>query len=204
MTNNKLNYSQIFIILSMCSMVACNATDKSEKNVKKVSVQEKENVIVDSSDSLENEPSSINKKEDDNFEVIVVQCANGYEYAMHNYNFNPVVELELDKFENIKVKPFPYKALMGVTYQGVFDKKYCPPIIQKVDVDFLILTRFDRSNDAFLIDSTRWGYEVKIVNTKTMEQTKSIHAHDLKEYVEIEKHIKDNIGKLKADMERLK
>ena len=63
---------------------------------------------------------------DSPLELIIVQCANGYEYAMHNYDFNPTIENELNQFENIKVKPFPFKTLMCVTYQGVFDKKYCP------------------------------------------------------------------------------
>jgi len=42
-------------------------------------------------------------------DVIVVQCANGYEYAIYNYDFNPVIEKELNKLENINVKLFPLK-----------------------------------------------------------------------------------------------
>jgi hypothetical protein len=94
---------------------------------------------------------------------------------------------------------------MGVAYQGVFDKKYCPPIIEKVDVDFLILTRFDKEyGELTSSDEMRWGYELKIVNTETLEQIKSINAHDLKDYKDIEKHIKDNIEKLKTDIEKIK
>jgi hypothetical protein len=161
--------------------------------------------MIDNSLIAQNEMSLNNKKIIDTLEIIVVQCANGYEYGMFNYNFNHVIEIELDKYENIKVKPFPYKTLMGVAYQGVFDKKYCPPIIEKVDVDFLILTRFDKEyGELTSSDEMRWGYELKIVNTETLEQIKSINAHDLKDYKDIEKHIKDNIEKLKTDIEKIK
>lgn len=186
---------------SLLTIIACNTTDKKNQNVTE---KNNDSELLDSSKtakdvSLLNDSTII-----DTLEIVVVQCANGYEYAMHNYDFNPVIENELDKFENIKVKPFPYKTLMGVAYQGVFDKKYCPPIIEKVDVDFLILTRFDKRYDELNSAEMRWGYELKIVNTETLEQIKSINVHDLTDYKEIEKHIKDNIEKLKTDIEKIK
>ena len=50
----------------------------------------------------------------------------------------------------------------------------------------------------------KWGYELRIVNAKTLKQVNSIKAHNLKSYTELEKHIKDNIKTLKADIEKLK
>lgn len=70
---------------------------------------------VESSFPNEKKASSIEDLKIDTLDVIVVQCANGYEYAMYNYDFNPVIEKELNKFENINVKPFPLITLMGVT-----------------------------------------------------------------------------------------
>lgn len=197
---HRLIYFQISIFLSLSAIVGCNSTDKKEQNV----AEKKDGMLIDSS-SIVNEASTLSDvSKNDTLEIIVIQCANGYEYAMYNYDFNPVIENELNKFENIHVKPFPYKALMGVPYQGVFDKKYCPPIIEKVDVDFLILTRFDRGNGELNLTEMKWGYELRIVNTETLEQINSIHAHNLEDYPEIERHIKENIGKLKADLEKIK
>jgi hypothetical protein len=34
----------------------------------------------------------------------------------------------------------------------------------------------------------KWGYELKIVNTKTLKQLNSINAHDLKDYKDVVKH----------------
>lgn len=176
-------------------------SDKKDRNS---ILEEKEEALIDSSKIVHDESSSNDQTIIDTVEIIVVQCANGYEYAMHNTDFNPVIENELDKSENIKVKAFPYKTLMGVSYQGVFDRLYCTPIIERVDVDFLILTRFNNRNDELNSAEILWGYELKIVNTETSEQIKSINAHDLKDYKDIEKHIKDNIEKLKADIEKIK
>lgn len=140
----------------------------------------------------------------DTLKVIVVQCSNGYTYAQRGYSFNHVIEKELDKFENIHVQPLPLKALMGVSYQGVFDKKYCPPIIEKVDADFLVLTRFASEYLTLNTTETGWGYELRIVSTRNLEQANSISAHSLKEYKQIEQHIKDNINTLRTEIENLK
>jgi len=50
----------------------------------------------------------------------------------------------------------------------------------------------------------KWGYELRIVNTETLEQENTISAFDLNDYSEIEKHIQENIEKLKNDIEKLK
>ena len=198
----KLKYFQVMLFLSLWTIIGCNSRDKKEQAAN----EEKEaNTESTFNSSLNNEKSPLKDTTIiDTLELIVVQCANGYEYSMHNYDFNPVIETELNKFENIKVKTFPYKTLMGVAYQGVFDKKYCPPIIEKVDVDFLVLTRFDKRYDELNRSKMKWGYELRIVKTETLEQINTISAYNLNDYSEIEKHIKENIKRLKTDIEKLK
>lgn len=184
--------------------LSCNSTDKKESssvdlkcnNVKTVQT---ENFITSSSDATQTQDLIA-----DTLDVIVVQCANGYEYAIHNYDFNPIIESELDKLENINVKPFPFKTLMGISYQGVFDKKYCPPIIEKVNVDFFNINSFYKGYYEVTQSEMKWGYELRIVNTKTLEQINSITAYNLDGYKEIEKHIIDNIQRLNTDIEKLK
>lgn len=181
--------------------MACNTTVKKNKNVIEQNVDSE---IPDSSTTVKNTSLLNYKTIVDTLEIIVVQCANGYEYAQHGYDFNPIIEKELHYFENINIKPFPLKTLLGVPYQGVFDKKYCQPIIEKVSADYLILTRFDKGLGIFDSNEQKWGgYKLRVVNTKTLEQVNSIEAHNLKNYAEIEKHIKNNIEQLKIDIEKL-
>lgn len=204
MTIHRYKYFKAAISLLLLTITGCNSIGQKEKDSTVVKEDKIENNLIDSS-KIVNEINLLEEKQNiDTLEIIVVQCANGYEYAMHNYDFNPVVENELNKFDNIKVMPFPLKTLMGVAYQGVFDKKYCPPIIEKVDVDFLILTRFDKRFDEINRKTMEWGYELRIVNTITLEQVNTISANELNDYSEIEKHIQANIETLKSDIEKLK
>ncbi len=91
---------------------------------------------------LENDSIQSARSAIDTIYVLVLPSANGYDYGTYNFDFNPIIEQELGSFANIIVKPFPYKSLMGTTYLGVFDRKDCHAILEKVDVDYLILTRF--------------------------------------------------------------
>jgi len=134
MTIHRHKYIQTIISLLILTFIGCNSTEKKEQGL--TEPKKNETNLIDSSKTV----NEINLLEDsqniDTLEVIVVQCANGYEYAMYNYDFNPVIENELKKYENIKVKPFPFKTLMGVAYQGVFDKKYCPRLLKKLMLTF--------------------------------------------------------------------
>ncbi|GAA3509543.1 hypothetical protein GCM10022393_22630 [Aquimarina addita] len=190
-------------ILVMISFSGCNSGQKNQKvpldskNVKKE--------IVRTSDSIDIEmmvESSI-KNSIDSIDVMIIPCANGYEYKIHGYDFNPIIEHTLNDVSQIKVHPFPVKKLIGVPYQGVFEKKYCAPILEKVQVSYLIMIRF--TDNPFSNDPTKrsWGYQTRILKTKTMEQVNSISATGLLQYAEIEEHIQSNIDKLRSDIEQL-
>ncbi len=136
--------------------------------------------------------------------ILVIQCSNGYGYSAQGYNFNPVVERELKKVSGFEVLRFPYKKLQNVIYQGVYDKKYAKPIIDKVDADIFIMTRFAENMHELPINYNGWGYELKLLNTKTLKQKISIGKENLKSYEELEKSIVDNIDKLTEDIKSIK
>lgn len=189
----------LFLITLVSFVLSCNSTDKKTIDLTTVT-----NTIdtVEQVRGVELETINTVSKEAilDTIEVMVIPCSNGYEYAMHNYDFNPIIESELNQFKNINVKPFPFKKLIGVPYQGVFDKKYCRPILENVDVDFLILTRFSEKYSRLTGVEKKWGYELRIVKSKTLEQLNSIKATNLSEYKQIESHIKKNIGDVQMDI----
>lgn len=144
-------------------------------------------------------------KEKPSVSIMVIPCSNGYEYVIHGYDFNPVLERELGLLDDTNIETFPLKKMMGVAYHGVFDKKYCAPIVERVDVDYLIMTRFISNQGIVVSNETPiWGYETKILNTKTMEQMNSIKAKNLSDYTEIETHIKKNVALLRQNLEELK
>ena len=169
---------------------AINTIDKSE-----IKIQDSLDLI----NSSKNQSEIIFHKK----KVIVVPCYNGYEYIQLGYNFNPLLEQKLKEHNKIEYVPFPLKKMNGSGYQSVYDKKYCDKIVEKTDVDFLIMTKF--IGNQLEISTNRknieiWGYETKILNVKTMEQKVSIRATNLSNYEAIEKHIENNIEKLVLDL----
>lgn len=133
----------------------------------------------------------------DRLTVMVVPCSNGYEYDLKKGDLNPSLEKYLGLDERIILKPFPLKKMRGTGYFGVFDKKYCEKILEKVDVDFLILTRM-KGLDGSSVDteSGHWGYDTKIVDAETMYQFNGISARDLKSFESIDPDIQSKIDAL--------
>lgn len=197
-------YIQLVSVLILLILVRCNTNEDKKPKLIDVDVLI-ENIKDEVQPVVQKEtPSLPEGLKIDTMSVMFVPCSNGYDFAQANMDLDRIIEEELNKFQNINIKPFPYKTLMGVAYYGVFDKKYCAPIIEKVDVDFLILTKFDEIFNDLGRPKNKWGYEVRIIDTETLEQVNSISAHKLKNYQQIEKHIKDNIEKLKMDIEKIK
>ena len=63
--------------------------------------------------------------------ILLLPIANGYDFAMGGYDFNPVIFKELDRYSKIKMLPFPYKTLRNTPYNGIFHKRYAPPLLKK-------------------------------------------------------------------------
>lgn len=201
------------IILSAILSICCNG-EQNRSNTKdtiasadfdQIPSKTKMDYVVLSTPNNDSITSDDKKHTASKLKVYVIQCSNGYVFAMGGYDFNPIIEKELKSKENIELIPFDAKKLLEVTYQGVYDKKYCKPIMEKIKADYFIMTRFIGPHpDTPNVDSVSWGYETKILNIKTMEQKVSIGKTGLKEYQDIESHIKKNIDQLVKDLEVLK
>ena len=136
--------------------------------------------------------------------ILVLQCSNGYGLN----DFRNIIEKEIGENNQFEIIPFPNKNLLGITFQGVYDKKYCKPISEKIDVDYIIMTRYlgNIIQGIELTDekTTIWGYEIKILNTKNWNQKVSIRKDDLKKYEDILVHIEQNSDELINDIKELK
>jgi hypothetical protein len=92
---------------------------------------------------------------------------------------------------------------MGVSYQGVYDKRYIAPITEKIDADIYVMTRFlgGQFHENFSNKNAKWGYETKMYNARSGEQKVSIHAAGLNSYSEVENHVRDHVEKLSLDIQ---
>jgi hypothetical protein len=88
-------------------------------------------------------------------------------------NISDCLESELSKNNTIKVIPFPYKKLMGVPYQQVFDKNYCTSILEKINVDLIIMSKLDNDKVTGGLHYDIWSFKIKIFDVKKNKQIDS-------------------------------
>lgn len=124
-----------------------------------------------------------------------------------NLGSSPDIEGILEKVlldkENFKIIPFPLKKLMGVSYQQVYDKKYCKPIVEKVDCDIIVMSQIitkGESDPGFW--PRPWNYRTKILNVRTDKQMESINGENL-EAGDFKKDITGKSNKLITDILRI-
>jgi len=89
-----------------------------------------------------------------------------------------------------RLMKFPYRQLMNVSYQNVFDKKYCTPITDKIKTDIIIMSKIDQTIGTGNMTTDKWKFKIKIYNPKTGNQTVSNLAADNLTSGEIENLIK--------------
>lgn len=65
---------------------------------------------------------------------------------------------------------FPYRRLRNVSYQNVFDKKYCRPITEKIKSDIIIMSKLDQATGTGNMTTDKWNFKIKIYNTTTGKQ----------------------------------
>lgn len=189
----------VFVVAS----VILGCTTPAEKGV---SSQQKEQVtdqaeidtiLVDQNkfDSVINEIKSVPK-------VLIVPCANGYLYHMKAGVVNTSLEKYLAQDERVELLSFPYVAMNGAGYFGVYDKKHCKDILKHTDADFLVMTRMIGGLEPMVLEEQsdtekrNWGYSTKILNREKMDQLKGISAKNLSVFEEIDSHVKRNVSVL--------
>ncbi len=133
--------------------------------------------------------------------VLIIPCANGYEYNSRDGDVNPSLAEYLALDERVTVEPFPYKKMQGAGHYGVYDKKHCASILENTDADFLIMTRMEGGLMPLQLmkDSTaspNWGYSTRILNTKNMEQIDGIRGSQFPTFKSLDPDVKKKIGAL--------
>ena len=96
-----------------------------------------------------------------------------------------LLEKQLSGDSGFSVIKFPYKKLMNVSYQNVFDKKYCKPIIEKVHPDVIIMTKLDHITEGSEMEKDKWNLRIRFYFVKTNKQVNSKIIIDKSNWSEI-------------------
>lgn len=135
----------------------------------------------DSATTVDQQPAAdIPVRKDTITRVLVLPAYDEIANAGVSPEIQALLERMLSGHDTVKVLPFPFKELMGVPYQMVFDQKYCAPILEKVPAEIIVMSRLVTKNEREP-GIWLWDYEVRIYNAVTHKQISSISAKDLAE-----------------------
>jgi Cft2 family RNA processing exonuclease len=93
---------------------------------------------------------------------------------------------------------------MNVPYQNVFDKKYCKPITDKLQIDIILMTKLEQATRTGQITRDRWSFQIKIYNTKTEKQFLSLVTGDKLTSADIESLIKSKRQDLSTEIKNIR
>lgn len=106
-------------------------------------------------------------------------------------NISEIIEENIND-EGLSVIKFPFKKLMNVPYQNVFDKKFCKPILQKIKPDIIIMSKIDQVNSSGTMETDKWNLRIKIYNVRKEVQINSSLTADNLNPSELQNFIKQN------------
>lgn len=111
------------------------------------------------------------------------------------------LEEALSKHERLTVIPFPLKKLQGVSYQMIYDKKYCKPIVDKVACDVIVMTHLVTDNER-KPGVHPWSYSIKLYHVASGKQLESITGKNLSGEL-IKRDLIGKINSLVTDIESI-
>lgn len=179
----KPNKSLIITILA-ASIISCQVNEQKVATTTESSL--KERTISEKMSPIRLDTSSYKTKV---AKVLVVPCSNGYSYE--GVTIDPFLENILKNDKRIEFVTFPYKKMKGSGYFGVFDKVHCTKILANTSADFLIMTRMIGGHILPPSEEEKptWGYEIKILNTKTMKQFEGFKGSEFDFFEDLEKNV---------------
>ena len=98
--------------------------------------------------------------------------------AIANEGISPGIQKYLEQIisgdSTVKLIRFPYRQLMHVPYQNVFDKQFCRPVTDKVKADLIIMSKIEQSLRTGNMSSDKWNLAIKFYNPNTGTQVNSV------------------------------
>lgn len=88
-------------------------------------------------------------------------------------NMHQYLEIAIAKDTNVVLIKFPFKKMMGVRYQNVFDKRYCKPILAKQKADIIIMLKLEPGTMNGNMGTDKWNCSIRIYYVLTGRQIDS-------------------------------
>jgi hypothetical protein len=137
-----------------------------------------ENTIARSSDTTISPKSTLA-----NLRVLVLPPFDSIANRGISPNLQKYIEDIFTTDTTFRLLKFPYRRLMNVSYQNVFDKKYCSPITDKIETVIIIMSKLDQATGTGNMTKDKWNFKIKIYDTRTnVEKLSKLSTNDLTSY----------------------
>lgn len=153
----------VFILAILC-LASCNKSDKLADNVKHT---------TDSTILTADTTAGVDLYAANELSIIILPSYDEIANAGISPNIQSYLEREISKDSSVTLIKFPYKDLMNIPYHNVYDKKYCKPILNKVEADIFVMTKLDINERTGHMSSDRWSFSIRIYDVKNDRQINS-------------------------------
>ena len=160
---------KVVIILSVLTLIIGSC-----KNKPTTTNNTEIDVSVQIEDTIANIGTNQTTTRQEKISVLVLPPADAVANAGSSPHIQQYLEKALAMDSTLNVIKFPYKKLMDVSYQQIFDKRYCKPIVDKVETDIIIMSELVTELRNGHIDFDLWNIRIKIYNTETDKQVNSM------------------------------
>ena len=167
----------IFALLASCNNSATTVSDKEPADAAK-----QQQTSVDTTGNSKNTQTKPS--------VLILPAFDEIAGEGISPNIQKLLEVAISNDTTLALIKFPYKQLMNVPYQNVFDKKFCQSITDKIKTDIIIMTKLNQATRTGHMTSDAWNFQIKIYNTKTGKQFLSKVTANKLTSTEIENFIK--------------
>jgi len=137
-------------------------------------------IIIKNTIAVSSDTTIIPKSTLTNLRILVLPPYDAIANEGISPNINKYLEDIFATDTTFKLLQFPYKRLMNVSYQNVFDKKYCSPITDRIETDIIIMSKLDQATGTGNMTTDKWNFKIKIYNTRTgVEKLSNLNTNNL-------------------------
>ena len=131
-----------FTILTSCNNLDTQTIKDGQTETLAIDTTKK---IIKDTIAISSDTSIIPKSALTNLTVLVLPPYDAIANEGISPNIQKYIENVFTTDTTFRLIKFPYRRLMNVSYQNVFDKKYCSPITDKIKTDVIIMSKLDQS-----------------------------------------------------------
>jgi hypothetical protein len=189
-----LIYSLVLLFSLISGIISCTPSTTSSRDA--ASASNPSFKVSDTSTAL--------KKPKTNLTVLVLPPYDEIAGRGISPNIQKLLEEAVSGDSSLSVLTFPYSKLADVSYQNIFSKKHCGPVLDRVKSDIIIMSKVDLGSDTGNMFTNKWDLLIKIYHVASEKEIPSKLTADDLTIPQIGELISSQKQKLSQEIENLR